>query len=606
MGAYDPAVGNRVIARPAICLNMIVRDEAHVVAELLDSVAPYISYWVIVDTGSNDGTQDLIRNHMARLGILGQLYERPWRNFADNRNEALALAQGHGDYILVIDADDTIVGTPEFTHLGADIYFMRFRVASGGASLIMWGQQLFRDGVPVRYEGATLERPVYDAPLVNERLKGEYHIEFRRIGARSRDPQLRVRDRDLLLAEIGHNPQDAQSILRLAQICFAAGDFVNARKWFERRVELAGPEEETYFAMYQFASSMANLDEPWPDVQDALLRAWHFRPIRAEPLYAIAVRHRAEKRYQLGYQFAKRAAEIPFPESELRVVNADVYCFRATEMQAVCAAKMGSVGEAFTLFRRVLARPDLPDDQRQRIARNRDACTPQLLRTTDYPDALVRRLDGGLNSSEVVVSLVAGPDRLCTERTLNSFLQCCNDVTQVGHFLAIDAGLSAQDRATLRESYGFLEFVDPEPGNGPGTYLAQIRTQVDGRFWLHLGRGWQFFAPENFITRLTAILDTEPQVFQVAINFTDAVTLTGTCAAEHAVRRAPDTGRYVPTEQVAYGPAMFDITRLDQAGGIDETDADPIDGLARRAAAAGLRTATLDEVLCIAAERQAD
>jgi hypothetical protein len=34
-----------------------------------------------VDTGSDDGTQDVIRNHMARLGIPGELYERPWRNF---------------------------------------------------------------------------------------------------------------------------------------------------------------------------------------------------------------------------------------------------------------------------------------------------------------------------------------------------------------------------------------------------------------------------------------------------------------------------------------------------------------------------------------------
>ena len=80
---------------------MIVRNEAHIVHEVLDAVAPYISSWVIVDTGSVDGTQNLIRNHMARLGIAGELHERPWRNFGDNRSEALDLAQGHGDYIWV-------------------------------------------------------------------------------------------------------------------------------------------------------------------------------------------------------------------------------------------------------------------------------------------------------------------------------------------------------------------------------------------------------------------------------------------------------------------------------------------------------------------------
>ena len=47
------------------------------------------------------------------------------------------------------------------------------------------------------------------------------------------------------------------------------------------------------------------------------------------------------------------------------------------------------------------------------------------------------------------------------------------------------------------------------------------------------------------------------------------------------MRRAPDGDRYVLTATAAKGPGMFDPTRLDRP--------------------AGLRTASLDEVLCIAA-----
>ena len=43
----------------SVCLTMIVRNEAHIVGEVLDATAPYIDYWVVVDTGSTDGTQDL-------------------------------------------------------------------------------------------------------------------------------------------------------------------------------------------------------------------------------------------------------------------------------------------------------------------------------------------------------------------------------------------------------------------------------------------------------------------------------------------------------------------------------------------------------------------
>jgi hypothetical protein len=151
----------------------------------------------------------------------------------------------------------------------------------------------------------------------------------------------------------------------------------------------------------------------------------------------------------------------------------------------------------------------------------------------------------------------------------------------------------------LQQRYGFLEFADCGPGDGPGAQLAQLRQQIGGRFWLHLGGGWQFFAPENFITRLTAVLDTETEVFQVGINVADAVKLTGASAAEQAIRRAPDAGRYILTDAVASGPALFDTTRLDRAGGLKDTDPDPLAELERRAAAAGLQTASLDEVLCI-------
>ena len=141
-------------ARPSICLNMIVKNEAHVVCECLDSVAPYISSWVIVDTGSDDGTQDLIRTHMARLGIPGDLHQRPWHNFGHNRTEAINLAQGHADYIWVMDADDLMVGTPDFTGLSVDMYFLpRVQVDAG-------------DGAPERQPGYRRRRANTWSPQV--------------------------------------------------------------------------------------------------------------------------------------------------------------------------------------------------------------------------------------------------------------------------------------------------------------------------------------------------------------------------------------------------------------------------------------------------------
>jgi hypothetical protein len=455
-------------------------------------------------------------------------------------------------------------------------------------------------------EGVTHQTAARDDPCLEVRREGkdrsaEDRLRERQLFNRDLFRHKLAHERDLLLARVERNPENVRAVFFLAQTYFQLGDFSNARRWYARRVEMGGSSEEVYFAMYRLANSTQHLGAGWRDVEDAYLRAWHFRPTRAEPLYAIAAGYRDMQRYQVGYLFARRAAEIPFPEEDLFVPAEveQIYAWRITDEQAICASWIGKHGEAFRLCRRLLARPDLPDPDRQRIAANRDVSVPAMIEAASpYPEALVQSLAAGPGEAEVTVSLVAGPDRQTTEQTMNSFLNCCLDVSRVGRFLVLDAGLSAPDRALLKQRYGFLEFARRRSGDKPAAQLAQLRAQIDGRFWLHLGAGWRFFAPENFITRLTAVLDAEPQVFQVGINFEDAVKLTGASAAEGAVRRAPDADRYLITDAMASGPAMFDTARLDRARGVQNSDPDPPAQRGRPAAGAELRTASLDEVLC--------
>ena len=80
-----------------ICLNMIVKNESHVIEDTLESLYHVIDTYCIVDTGSTDNTVELILNFMESKGIDGKILHRPWVNFAHNRNEALAAARGMAD-----------------------------------------------------------------------------------------------------------------------------------------------------------------------------------------------------------------------------------------------------------------------------------------------------------------------------------------------------------------------------------------------------------------------------------------------------------------------------------------------------------------------------
>jgi hypothetical protein len=84
---------------------LIVRDEIASLGTCLDSLTGAVDETVIVDTGSTDGTRELARQRATRFG------EFPWvDDFAAARNAALDLARS--EWVLVIDADEQLVGDP--------------------------------------------------------------------------------------------------------------------------------------------------------------------------------------------------------------------------------------------------------------------------------------------------------------------------------------------------------------------------------------------------------------------------------------------------------------------------------------------------------------
>jgi hypothetical protein len=344
-----------------------------------------------------------------------------------------------------------------------------------------WQAQLFPDGLQLGHQGGANDYVARDADSrVGVRLDGDYHIESRRLDARKLLPQSGIAlDRDVLLVEVDRDPEDSHVVFSLAHSYFELGDFANARTWYARRVEMGGWDQEVFFAMYRVAESMAQIGEPWPSVQDAYLRSWEFRQTRAEPLYAIAFRYRLDQRYELGHLFAQYAANIPLPESDTLFVYTHLYTWCITDEQAICASHIGEHHEAFTLCRRLLASPDLPDRERPRITAIRDISVPAMLEAASlYPDTLAANLIAGPVDAKVTVTLIAGPDHHATEQTLNSFLHCCTDITDVGRFVAFDTGLDPHHRAHMAQRYRFLEFIDC----APHTASARLRTHIGGRY----------------------------------------------------------------------------------------------------------------------------
>ena len=361
-------------AASGLCLNMIVRDEAHVVCEALASVAGYIDYWVIVDTGSTDDTIAVIETFFRERGIAGEIHQQPWVNFGVNRSEALLLCNGKCDYVWVIDADDLLVGAFDLSELTKDSYLLRF-----GSDFSYWRPQIFRVAADWKYEGVLHEYPRCAKADVSEgRIEGAYHIESRRLGSRSRAPDKYRRDAQTLEAALQTDPDNSRYVFYLAQSYRDAGDQIAALAAYTRRALMGGWDEEVFYSLLQRARCLEALDAPWEQALAGYLRCWQFRPSRAEPLYWLAKHYREHGEYETGALFARRAAAIALPEQDRLFIAVDVYTWRVKDELSICEYFVGNVAESFELCTQLLECADLPESERERVLLNRSFATPHM------------------------------------------------------------------------------------------------------------------------------------------------------------------------------------------------------------------------------------
>jgi len=354
------------MGKQTICLNMIVKNEAAVIRRCLESVRPLIDCWVIVDTGSTDGTQDIIRETLRDLP--GELHERRWVNFGHNRTEALELARGHADYLLLIDADEVVRIDEGFAMppLTADIYTVLVRYA--GYSYTR--RQLLRDGKPWRYEGVLHEYVTSPEPVSEEGLPGLTTLPHHD-GARSRDP-LTYR-RDAIVLEQAHldDPENSRTVFYLAQSYRDAKDWEQALRYYRKRVAMKGWDEEVWFSLYQIAQLKQRMNAPWPEVLDAYLAAYQFRSDRAGPLYRIALHYLARAEYHLAHLFISKAIIIPEPAANRLFVERALYEYQIAAEYAVAAHYAGDYKASIETSNALLRGGKLPPQLIDQVIRNR-------------------------------------------------------------------------------------------------------------------------------------------------------------------------------------------------------------------------------------------
>ena len=354
-----------------ICLNMIVKDEAAIIEQCLQALAPAIDCYVICDTGSTDDTVNLIRGVFDPLDIPGEIVHTEFVDFGQARNFALDTARASSlefDYILLCDADMQLVITnPDWKNaIVAPAQKLIQRTVAGREYSIV---RLVHRTHPARYVGVTHEyldvgdyRPVLGGISYFDNANGSSHShKFER-------------DLQLLESALKVEPDNSRYMFYLANSLFGVGRNEEAIQWYEKRLAIDYHPEERFVSSYHIGlAKLALGDVAGFTLQ--MLTTWDQFPNRAEPLCALAANALENRRWHLTLTFARLGKEVPKPDHGL-FVEYPVYEWRLDDLLAVSLYWTDQWAEAAEINERLLL--VVPQEQRARIAENLEFCRTRL------------------------------------------------------------------------------------------------------------------------------------------------------------------------------------------------------------------------------------
>ncbi len=339
-----------------LCLNMIVKNESHVIKRCLDSVKSIIDYWVIIDTGSTDGTQLIIQEVLK--DIPGQLHERPWVNFEHNRNEALKAARNKADYFFICDADEILEIIEPFnkTAWNKDFYMLK---AKGEVS------DFFHPNIISNDPGWHWEGVLHECIMHTRKMEGEIlhtaYMKRPQDGARSQDPDKLTKDIAILQEASQKEPWNARHIFYLAQTYTAADDLPSALKYYKKRTLMHGDKDELFWTLFRIGCVEEMLGKPEETIIASYCRAHQHTPYRAEPLERLASYYNRHKCPSLAYAIGKLGIQMRTPTALNSDFYAWVYEYGLLAQLAEAALSLNLFKEAIEYYQDLLKKPTLPN-----------------------------------------------------------------------------------------------------------------------------------------------------------------------------------------------------------------------------------------------------
>ena len=187
-------------------------------------------------------------------------------------------------------------------------------------------------------------------------------------GKRSRDLQKFLKDAEILQRALKDDPKNCRNMFYLAFSYDVGGRYRAALEHYQNRALMGGSEEEVFYSLYRIAWLQEQLGKDFETIVDSYSKAFLARPSRAEPLFCLANFYIQKNKPLLAYFVSKFAQSIPMPNDHV-LVDYPLYAYRLLEQFADSSYLIGRYEETLSAYRKLLANPELPEEDRLKIER---------------------------------------------------------------------------------------------------------------------------------------------------------------------------------------------------------------------------------------------
>ena len=359
-----------------IALCMIVKDEAEVILRCLNSVSSFVDHYIICDTGSTDGTQEKLRKHFKENKLKGVVYDRPWVNFAHNRQEAFDYGKGKADYIMTLDADEVFApltdGRPDLTKKVnglSKFTCQRVDVKTHYGPVIYSRPQFFKNDIKWLWESPVHEYCYSNEQTTPVQAMKDVCVYPTRDGARAKDGKRYAKDATIFERELIDKPEDSRLWFYLAQSYQDSGTPLKALEPLKKCISISPWEEEkavAYLRMGRIFMGIAKFGK----AIECFWKSYNCTPDRAEGLYEVVRHYRRNEMYTAGAALADIALKCT-GKNTLLFIERDIYDYKLKDEASICYYYTRRHGEVEELVTELLANPHISSRDLERIGENK-------------------------------------------------------------------------------------------------------------------------------------------------------------------------------------------------------------------------------------------